>query len=92
MIDPDQRFELPPHVVARELDDETVLLDLESGTYFGLNAVGSRILQLLADGASLGGTRDTLVEEFDAPSETIERDLATLVATLLEKKLILAEQ
>jgi len=38
-------FTIPEGVVSREIEGETVLLNLESGRYFGLNAVGTRVWQ-----------------------------------------------
>jgi hypothetical protein len=40
-------------VVFRELEGEAVLLNLETGVYFGLNEVGTRIWSLLQERVSL---------------------------------------
>jgi len=37
------RVTVPPHVIARRVGEDTVILDLASGTYFGLDPVGARI-------------------------------------------------
>lgn len=47
MLTHDARLKIPDQVVTRQVSDETVLLNLESGTYFGLDPVGSRFLELL---------------------------------------------
>jgi len=76
-------------VVAREVGGETVLLHLGSGTYFGLNAVGGRLWQLLDAGdQSIAGLCDVLAEEFDAPREVIEQDVLQLAAALVENGLV----
>jgi hypothetical protein len=67
-----------PDVVFRQLDDEAVLLDLKSGTYFGLNTVGTRVWQLLGEQATLSSVLDTLVAEYDVPRDELERDLLSL--------------
>lgn len=59
-----------------------MLLDLESGRYFELNATGRRIWELLDEGSSLARVLDRLVAEFDAPREELESDLLTLVGEL----------
>ncbi|MBN1400973.1 MAG: PqqD family peptide modification chaperone, partial [Anaerolineae bacterium] len=46
----DARAEISPGTLFRELDGEAVLLNLESGHYYGLDEVGTRILSLLVDG------------------------------------------
>ena len=65
-------------VVFRQLDDEAVLLDLKSGTYFGLNMVGTRIWQLLGERAPLATVLDTLADEYDTERDELERDLLSL--------------
>lgn len=79
-------------VVAREVGGETVLLDLASGTYFGLNEVGGRVWELI-DGAGL--TLDqicTHIEaEFEVRREVLEGDIASLMQQLAERSLIRQE-
>lgn len=70
------------NVLFRELEGEGILLSLDSGKYFGLDAVGTRIWQLLATGPTLGGVCDTLAAEFDAEPATIEVDLLALLTEL----------
>ena len=79
---------IPPHVMARQVGDETVILDLSGGTYFGLDPVGARVWQLIGEGRTLGETCDTLIDEYDAAPEQIERDVAELAEKLLAQKLI----
>jgi hypothetical protein len=76
-------------VVAREVSGEFVLMDLESGTYFGLNQVGSRIWKAVEEApSSLAALCDIVEAEFDAPRDVIERDVAELAKDLLEQGLI----
>ena len=56
-------------VVFRDLDGETVLLDLRGGVYFGLDGVGARIWQLLQRPTSLRAVRDVLVKQQFARAE-----------------------
>ncbi|WP_169053621.1 PqqD family protein [Alteraurantiacibacter aquimixticola] len=75
--------------IAREVGGELVLMHLASGTYFGLNAVGARIWQLLEAGEqSLAGLCRTIVTEFDAPADVIEHDIAALAGDLEEHELV----
>jgi hypothetical protein len=71
-----------PDVLFQEVGDETVLLDLASENYFGLNPVCARIWQLIGDGATLQSVFDALVTEFDAEPERIRGDLLALVEEL----------
>lgn len=81
-------FSVPKHVMARNVGDETVILDLESGMYFGLDSVGARIWQLLATGASLESISKTLLEQYEVAQEQLEADVLKLAQELLQRKLI----
>ena len=75
-------------VLAQDVGDEVVLLDLAGERYFGLDPVGTRIWALLPDAANLGAVLDSLCAEFDAPRERIEADLLALIAALREAGLV----
>lgn len=79
---------IPEPVVFEKVGDETVLLDLNAGFYFGLNPVGSRMWELLVATKKPASVLATLREEYDVASEVLERDLANLIRDLAEKKLI----
>jgi len=82
-------FAVSDDVVARKLESETVLLDLNSGIYFGLDAVGGRIWELLEhEPRSLADVADRIEAEFDAPRERIVDDLLSLAKNLQERELI----
>lgn len=75
-------------VVFRDLDGEMVLLDLRSGVYFSLDAVGARIWQLLQQRASLDRVRDVLVDEYEVSAPQCAVDLLTFVAVLHDRELV----
>lgn len=79
---------IPAQVMARQVGEETVILDLASGTYFGLDAVGARIWQLLTEGRSSAEVCDTMLAEFEVSRDEFERDLFDLLSTLADKGLI----
>jgi hypothetical protein len=82
---------LSDEVVAREVGEETMLLDLASGTYFGLDAVGGWFWQMLEEGKSPLEARDALLEKYDVGVDQLEQDLEALLANLAEHGLITAE-
>jgi hypothetical protein len=88
---PVQRYAPSPDVLCRVLDGEAVLLDLASGKYFGLNRVGTRIWELIAEGRAYAELRAVLLQEFEVQGEALDSDLAGLVAELSERGLIRAE-
>jgi hypothetical protein len=83
---------LSGNVVAREVGGETMLLDLASGTYFGLDAVGGRFWQLLEEGRSPLEARDALLDEYDVEAEVLERDLEALLESLAANGLLSADR
>jgi hypothetical protein len=84
------RVSVSEDVVARDLAGEAVLLHLGTGTYFGLNAVGTRIWHLLAEHQSTEAVLPLLLQEFDTDELQLRRDLDALVAQLLAKQLLVA--
>lgn len=80
-------FVISKDAVFRDLSGEAVILDLNAGTYFGLNEVGTRIWQLIAEKGNLRAVFETLSAEYDAAPEALERDLLALVSRLIEARL-----
>ena len=79
---------IPEQVLARQVGDETVILDLASGTYFGLDPVGARIWQLMTEGKTLAEVCAAMLEEYEVTREEIERDVLKLTEELGAKQLI----
>lgn len=88
MPDRDARLTIPPHVVTRQVGDETVILDLQSGTYFGLDPVGSRFLDLLQAHGSISCVVPLMAEEFEATPAQLEADLSRLCDEMLSGGLL----
>ena len=72
----------------RELDGEAVLLNLESGKYYGLDPVGSRIWQFVQQTPLLRSVWQSMQGEFDAPADTLHTDLLTFIDELSGEGLI----
>jgi hypothetical protein len=68
--------------VFRELDGEMVILNLDTGIYFGLDEVGTRMWMLLREHASLSQVVESLIAEYDAPRNALESDLLQLARQL----------
>jgi len=70
--------EIDDQVVFRELEGEMVLLNLETGIYFGLDPVGTRIWTLLREHESLQQVFEVLLQEYDVPEPVLKADLLRL--------------
>ena len=87
-IKPDQAFVVSKDVLFQEVAGETVLLDLGSEAYFGLDEVGTRIWSLLNDGRNSAEMVAALLEEYDVEREVLEQDVQDLLASLVEAGLV----
>lgn len=79
---------IPSEVMSRQVGDETVLLHLATGTYYGLDPVGQSIWLLMRDGKTLGEICDLLLHEYDVSREALTRDVVELADKLLAQGLI----
>ena len=83
---------IPAQVMSRQVGDETVILDLGSGMYFGLDPVGARIWQLLSEGQSLDAVVTSLLGEYEVPEDQLRQDVDALVGELVSRGLIEVSQ
>ena len=84
------RLTIPEDVVVRDLAGEAVLLHLGTGTYFGLDTLGTRIWHLLAEHQSTEAIVAHLLQEFDVNERQLRLDLEALVTQLLAQRLLIA--
>jgi|SRR5579863_5470298 len=79
---------VPGHVVYRDFVAETVVLNLQTGTYHGLNPTAGRMLKLLDELGDVGTVATRLSEEYRRPRAQILEDLEALCHDLLARNLI----
>lgn len=83
----DSSVEISDDAIFREMDGESVILNLESGTYFGLDPIGTRMWQLLEQDGSLRAVFDRIRQEFDVEPGVLEADLLRMVRQFAQKGL-----
>lgn len=71
-----------------ELDGEAVLLDVNSGQYFGLNEVGASILDLVQTPITLGQMKEQILKEFEVDNEQLLDDITAFLEEMTESQLI----
>ena len=86
----DRSLHLPDHVVSRAFERQTVLLNLESGSYHGLNHGGARMLEASAAAPTPRAAIAGLAAEYEQPESVIEHDLAELLQGLADRGLVVA--
>lgn len=84
------RIVIPDAVVSRELDGETVLLNLETGIYFGLDAVATDMWKALQPDRSLQDACDALLGAYEVDAAVLRDDLLRLVNQMAAKGLVQA--
>ena len=82
------RVAVPETVLFRDLDGEAVLLATESGRYFGLNEVGTRMWSLLCLHGDVEAVYRALLAEYEVPEDRLREDLAQFVDTLAARGLV----
>ena len=85
---PSRVVRVNPNTLHRELQGEGVLLQLDSGEYFGLDEVGQRMWALLVEHGDLSVVAARLADEFDAEPDVLSRDLNELVDDLVSRRLL----
>jgi hypothetical protein len=85
-------IQIPEDVLFHELAGEAVLLNLETGKYYGLNEIGTRMWMLLNEHRRLEPTFRALLDEFEVGEEQLRADLLKLVDDLAAQGLLVIEQ
>jgi hypothetical protein len=84
----DQRILVPEDVLVQELEGESVLLNLKSERYFGLDEVGTRMWAVLSNSESIQQAYDVLLGEYEVEPHVLRRDLLNLIDRLIEHGLV----
>ena len=82
------RVVVPETVLFRELDGESVLLNLNTESYLGLDDVGTRMWALFTTEPSIQAACDKLLAEYDVTPEALHHDVEVLLSQMLEHGLV----
>jgi hypothetical protein len=75
-------------LMSADLGNEAVVLDAQSGKYYGLNEVGSRTLELANNPITVGEILDRLLQEYDVDHRLLEQDVLAFLQQLAAEQLI----
>lgn len=78
-------------VLKRSAGSETVLLDLDSEEFFGLDGVGARAYELFEEPRPVEAVVDVLLTEYAVDRETLTTDVLVLAADLVARKLLVID-
>ena len=76
------------HQISCDLAGEAAILELKSGTYFGLDEIGATVWNLIAQPRRVVEVRDALIDQYDVEAERCGRELIELLDELQERGLI----
>ena len=82
------RVRVPDGVLISQLQEESVILNLDSERYFGLDDVGTRMLSVLSTSDSIEAAFESLRAEYDVDGQVLRQDLLALVESLVQQGIV----
>ena len=82
------RVKIPDDVLISKLQEESVILNLASERYYGLDDLGTRILAVLTTSDSIEAAYQTLLQEYDVDGHVLRQDLLEIVQKLVDQGIV----
>lgn len=83
------RVTVPDDVLISHLQDEAVILNLDSERYYGLDDVGTRFLSVVTTSDSIETAYERLRGEYDVDPQALRNDLLALIENLVDQGLLI---
>ena len=83
------RVTVPDDVLISNLQDESVILNLDSERYYGLDDVGTRFLSFLTTSDSIETAYERLRDEYNVDPQVLRADLLALIENLIDQGLLI---
>jgi len=80
---------VPDDVLISNLQEESVILNLDSERYYGLDDVGTRFLSVLNTADSIEAAYEMLRGEYDVDAQNLRQDLLELVDDLVGQGILI---
>ena len=90
-LSPMPAVQVPAHVVFRAFAAETIMLNLQTGTYHGLNPTAGRMLETLEQHEVIAEAAAVVAGHYDEDAGSVEADLLTLCSRLIERGLLVVK-
>ena len=75
-------------IITGQIQDEIVMMDIESGEYYSLNSVATRIWELLENEMNMQDLCNALLNEYDVEKEQCHKEAKEHLGKLIELKLV----
>lgn len=82
------KISVPKQILVRTFQNESVLLNLDSESYHGLDDVGTRMWQALSQSANIQAAYESLLPEYEVDAATLRQDLEAFVENMVERGLV----
>jgi len=82
------RVTSPKHVLVRTFENESVLLNLDSENYHGLDDVGTRMWQALTSSENIEAAYQKLLADYEVDPALLRQDLDDFVAKMVQRGLL----
>jgi coenzyme PQQ synthesis protein D (PqqD) len=83
------RVRVADDVLISNLQEESVILNLDSERYYGLDNVGTRFLSVLDESESIEAAYEVLRDEYDVDAQSLRQDLLELIENLLNQGILI---
>ena len=87
-LSPESRIVLSKDQASCDLAGETAVVNLRSGVYFGLDAMGTHVWELLREPVTFRGLCDALIREYDVDGSRLESDMRAFLNELADHGLV----
>ena len=87
-LTPDSRVVRSEEFITSTVDNELVMMSLEKGTYYGLDAIGSRIWENIAEPITVGALCQKLIDQFEVDPDKCQTDVLTFLNELHREDMI----
>ena len=82
------KISVPKQVLVRTFQDESVLLNLASECYHGLDDMGTSMWQALIQSENIQAAYESLLSEYEVDKATLKNDLGDFIEILVKRGLI----
>ena len=88
MLTLNSTIRLSPDQVSCDLNGEAAILNLKTGTYYGLDPVGATVWKLLEQPCTIESLREAMLQKYEVDAQRCESDLLDLLEKLKAEGLI----
>ena len=88
VIKMDSKIVRENNIVFNEMDGETIMMSIESGEYYGINSIGSRIWKLLETPKAASEICDAVLPDYDVTREQCAKDVLLFLNKMAEKGVV----